>query len=55
MIEEADLHIYADDNSISAFADSIKELKVILEQESNKTINWFEDNNVFVNAEFVMV
>ena len=50
-IEDADLHNYADDNTISAFADSIKELKVILEQESNRAIKWFEDNDMFANAD----
>ena len=50
-IDEADLHNYADDNTISAFADSIKELKVVLEQESNKAIKWFEDNDMFANAD----
>ena len=40
-IEEASLHNFADDNTLSAFAISIKELIRILENDSEIAIKWF--------------
>ena len=37
------LTIYADDNTLSAFADTIHELIQILQSESEIAIKWFND------------
>ena len=50
-IENASLHNFADDNTLSAFATSIRELKDILEKESEIAIKWFKDNGMSVNPE----
>ena len=50
-IENAELHNFADDNTISAFADSIKDLVKKLECESNTAIEWFTANGMNANAE----
>ncbi len=42
---------YADDNTISAWADSIGDLISILESESEIAINWFHDNEMIVNPD----
>ena len=50
-IDEASLHNFADDNTLSAFAKSIKELIRILENESEIAITWFKENGMSVNPE----
>ena len=40
-IDKASVHNFAGDNSLSAFKSIIKNLKLILESESKKTISWF--------------
>ena len=50
-IEEASLHNFADDNTLSAFAISIKELIRILENDSEIAIKWFKENGMSVNPE----
>ena len=49
-IDEADLYNFADDNTLSALANSIPELIKILEKESEKAIRWFDDNDMSANA-----
>jgi len=49
-IDEADLYNFADDNTLSALANSIPELIKILEKESEKAIKWFDDNDMSANA-----
>ena len=49
-IDEADLYNFADDNTLSALANSIPELIKILENESEKAIKWFDDNDMSANA-----
>ena len=41
-IDEASLNNFADDNSLSAFAETIPELIKILEKESETAMNWFK-------------
>ena len=50
-IKNSDLSNYADDNTISAWAKSIEELKSILESESEIAIKWFDDNEMIVNPD----
>ena len=50
-LEEASLHNFADDNTLSAFANSITELIHILERESDIAIKWFKENGMSVNPE----
>ena len=50
-IQKSDLSNYADDNTISAWATSIRELISILESESEIAIKWFEDNEMIVNPD----
>jgi hypothetical protein len=49
--ESSDLFNYADDNTISAFANSIRELINTLESESEVAIQWFIDNQTMVNPD----
>ena len=48
-IDKASVHNFADDNSLSAFESNIKNLKLILESESEKAISWFQSNKMIVN------
>ena len=50
-IEEATLHNFADDNTLSAFSKSIQGLINILEKESEEAINWFKLNGMSVNPD----
>ena len=50
-IKEADLHNFADDQTISAFAGTISELIKILENESKTAINWFNQNEMIINPD----
>ena len=43
---ESDLYNYADDNTISTFANTIKELIETLQSESEIAIKWFNDNEM---------
>ena len=42
---------YADDNTLSAFANSIPELLKILETDSEIAVNWFSENDMIANAD----
>ena len=48
-IDKASVHNFADDNSLSRFESSIKNLKLILESESKAAISWFQSNKLIVN------
>ena len=50
-IDQSQLSNFADDNTISAFAESIPELIKILESESNIAIDWFKNNDMIVNPD----
>ena len=49
-IDEADLYNFADDNTLSALASSIPDLIRTLENDSEKAIKWFDDNDMSANA-----
>ena len=42
-------HNFADDNTLSSFARTVKNLISILESESSCAINWFRDNSMIIN------
>ncbi len=50
-MKHSDLTNYADDNTISAWANSIEELILTLESESETAIKWFQDNEMIVNPD----
>ena len=50
-IENSELENFADDNTISVFADSISELINILESESEVAIDWFSLNELIANPD----
>ena len=49
VIETSNAHNFADDNTFSAFANNIKNLKHLLESECSLAIKWFKDNKMIVN------
>ena len=50
-LENSTLSNYSDDNTISAFADTIKDLITTLEKESNIAIEWLEVNKMIANPD----
>ena len=48
-IKQANLHNYADDNTITYFSKSLSNLKTTLENESAEAINWSKQNNMLLN------
>ena len=48
-IETANAHNFADDNTLSDFANHIKNLIHLLESECSMAIKWFKDNKMIVN------
>ena len=50
-IYTANLHNYADDSTLSSFANTIPNLINILKQETNTAISWLTNNNMIANPE----
>ena len=50
-IQNANIHNYADDNTLSAFSNSIPNLIKILEEETNIAILWLNHNHMIANPE----
>ena len=50
-LKNSSLSNYSDDNTISAFANTLKDLINTLEKESNIAIEWLEINNMIVNTD----
>ena len=50
-VSSASMHNFADDNSLSATARTVTELKNTLQSESEVIINWFKNNKMIVNPE----
>ena len=50
-VSSVSMHNFADDNSLSAAAKTVTELKIILQPESDVIINWFKKNKMIVNRE----
>ena len=48
-IENAELHNFADDNTISCTEKSLEELIKSLTGESEKAVQWFKENMMIVN------
>ena len=48
-IENAKVHNFADDNTLTTFAQNVRNLISVLESESNIAIDWFETNKMIVN------
>ena len=48
-IENAKVHNFADDNTLTTFAQNIRNLISVLESESNIAIDWFKTNKMIVN------
>ena len=48
-IKNADVHNFADDNTLTTFAQNVGTLISVLVSESNITIDWFEKNKMIVN------
>ena len=48
-IENASVHNFADDNTLSMFEETIQNLIALLETESNAAIEWFQNNKMIVN------
>ena len=48
-IKNADVHNFADDNTLTTFAQTVGTLISILESESKIAIDWFETNKMIVN------
>ena len=49
IIEIANAHNFADDNTLTAFANNIQNLIHLLGAESSVAIKWFKDNKLIVN------
>ena len=45
----SDLHNFADDNTVTAVADTVKDLINSLEVKTSNVIEWMEDNDVIAN------
>ena len=50
-IKHATVHNFADDNTLSSFANTFDKLKEILESESKCAIEWFTINGMFVDPD----
>ena len=50
-IKNANVHNFADDNTLTTFAQNVKTLISVLESESNIAIDWFETNKMIVNPD----
>ena len=49
-IENANVHNFADGNTLTTFAQNVWNLISVLESESNIVIDWFETNKMIVNS-----
>ena len=50
-IENASVHNFADDNTLSCFAITVKDLINVLKEESEVAMNWFSSNKMIVNPD----
>ena len=51
VLKKSQLYNFADDNTISAKANSTDDLLKILKEESESAVKWFRENNMIVNPE----
>ena len=52
-VSSASIYNFTDDNSLSAIAKTLAELKNTLQSELEVVINWFKNNNMIINLEKV--
>ena len=45
------MHNFADDNTLSAWGETVSKLTDTLESESNITIDWFTKNEMLINPD----
>ena len=50
-IENDSVHNFADDNTLSCFVKTVKDLINVLKEESDVAINWFSRNEMTVNLD----
>ena len=50
-VSDVSLHNFADDNTLSAFAETILDLIDILQSRSEIVIDWFKNNKMIVNPD----
>ena len=50
-IEKASMHNFADDNTLSAWGETVSKLIDTLESESNIAIDWFTKNEMIINPD----
>ena len=50
-IENASVHNFADDNTLSCFAKTVKDLINVLKEESEVAMNWLSSNKMIVNPD----
>ena len=48
-IENATVHNFADDTTLSCFAKTVRDLINILKEESEVALNWFSSNKMIIN------
>ena len=51
MLKKADLHNFADDNTITVVCDQLTDLIKILEAEGELSLEWFRKNEMTVNSD----
>ena len=51
VLEKSQFYNFADDNTISAEANSTDDLLKILKEESKSAVKWFRENNMIVNSD----
>ena len=51
VLKKSQLYNFADDNTISAKANSTDDLLKILKEESESAVKWFRENNIIVNPD----
>ena len=50
-VSSASIYNFTDDNSLSAIAKTLAELKNTLQSELGVLINWFKNNNMIINLQ----
>ena len=50
-IENASVYNFADNNTLSCFAKTVKDLIHLLKEESEVAINWFSRNEMIINPD----
>ena len=51
MLNDQDLHNFADDNTLSAVGETIQGLVDIMQHKAESAISWMEENDMIANAD----